>query len=183
MGLSALPGFLPRLMKKYPGLDISLRHDLSRRIAAGVIGMEIDIGIAVNPVRHPDLVIRSLCPDEFTLWTGVGDDCPKTGFNLICNPDLAQVQLLMKKLDRAGLKFGRVITSGSLEVAAQLAAEGGGLALLPAQVAKRHGRKLKPVPGAPVIYDDHCLLFRAENKGIRAIRAIGDAIIASFGKS
>jgi DNA-binding transcriptional LysR family regulator len=180
VALSALPGFLPGLLAEYPGLDISLRHDISRRVAAAVIAMEIDIGIVVNPVRHPDLVIHRLCRDEFTLWAPAGKTPPDV---LFCDPDLIQAQFLLKKFGKAGRRFGRIVACGSLEVAASLAAAGGGYALLPGRAARRQGKKIRPVAGAPSFADDHCLIFRVENKGIRAVQAINAAIVDSFRKS
>ena len=51
-----LTHFLPQLLAKHPLLEIRLEHDLSRRISERVISCEIDFGIVVNPVGHPDLV-------------------------------------------------------------------------------------------------------------------------------
>ena len=48
-----LPSLLPDFVAQYPHLEISLVHDISRKILEGVINLAIDIGIVVNPVRHP----------------------------------------------------------------------------------------------------------------------------------
>lgn len=181
VALYALSGFLPELMERHPKLDIRLRHDLSRKIAEDVISMKIDVGIVVNPVRHPDLVIHPLCTDEFTLWTGdrgkrATQDLTSGKAVLICDPDLAQSRSLLKQIAKSGIKFDRTIVSGSLEVIADLAANGCGIGALPARVAGLSRKKLKRVPKAPVFYDAHCLLFRVENKGVRSIQALNKAI-------
>jgi DNA-binding transcriptional LysR family regulator len=186
VALYALSGFLPDLIESHPKLDISLRHDLSRKIAEDVISMKIDVGIVVNPVQHPDLVIHPLCRDEVTLWTGEG----KRGTQniaggkavLICDPDLAQSQSLMKQFKKGGIVFDRVIVSSSLEVIADLTAHGCGIGILPSKVAALAQKPLKRVPKAPVFYDEHCLLFRVENKGVKSIQALNKAIKGFFEK-
>jgi LysR family transcriptional regulator, cell division regulator len=186
VGLYALSGFLPSLMEKHPGLNISLKHDLSRRIAEEVISMRIDVGIVVNPVRHPDLVIQPLTRDEVTLWTGEGknkvQDIGAGDAVLICDPDLAQSQALMKKFDKSGLKFGRIVVSGNLEVVADLAAHGCGIGILPSKVARVARKALRRIPRAPVFYDELCLVFRVENRGVKSIQAVNQAIKTFFGR-
>ena len=181
VALYALSGFLPGLLAAHPKLDIKLKHDLSRKIAEDVISMKVDIGIVMNPVRHPDLVIYPLCKGELTLWTSekggyATQDLTSGKAVLICDPELAQFQPLVQQLAKKGMTFDRTITSGNLEVIADLAAHGCGCGFIPARVALRARKKLKRVPKAPVFYDDHCLIFRVENKGVKSIQAINNAI-------
>ena len=177
VALSALARFLPQLLRDHPKLNISLKHDISRKVTEDVISSKIDIGIVVNPVRHPDLVIHSLCTDVFTLWSC---DKIKNKDVLICDPDLAQAQFLIKKLEKAGMRFERILTSSSLEVIADLSLAGSGFGLLPGRVASAFGKGLKPAPKAPVFHDEYCLLYRMENKQLRALQAISSAIRAVF---
>lgn len=168
--------FLPNLLKQHPKLDIRLRHDLSRKIAEDVVSMKIDVGVVVNPVQHPDLVIHRLCEDEVTLWTA-----PKANKSiLICDPDLLQSQSLLKKLKKAGMNFERTINSSSLEVIADLTANGCGIGILPSRVADRTLRKIQRVPKTPVFYDEHCLIYRVENKNVKSIQALNAAIRGAF---
>ena len=177
VALNLLGDFLPQLLQDHPQLDITLRHDLSRKVAEEVVSHKADIGIVVNPVAHPDLVIHQLCQDEVTLW-----HAPKNANKsvLICDPDLLQSQSLLKKLKKAGMEFTRMVTSGNLEVIADLTAHGAGIGILPAKVAVRTRQKLSRVPRAPVFYDEHCLIFRVENKNVKAIQALSSAIRACF---
>lgn len=168
--------FLPQLLQDHPRLDIRLRHDLSRKIAEDVISLKIDVGVVVNPVQHPDLVIHHLCDDEVTLWSA-----PKANKSiLICDPDLLQSQSLMKKIKKAGMDFTRTINSSSLEVIADLTANGCGVGILPSRVADRTLKKIQRVPKAPVFYDEHCLIYRAENKNVKSIQALNAAIRGCF---
>jgi DNA-binding transcriptional LysR family regulator len=184
VALYSLPGFLPKLLTTHPKIDVTLRHDLSRKIAEGVISAAIDVGIVVNPVRHPDLVITKLCDDEVTFWRGPGrsplSDLRSGQAVLLCDPELAQAQWLLRQLKKAKLHPARIVASGSLEVIASLTASGAGVGLLPARVAAAASSQLKRVEGSPVFHDEICLLYRAENRGVRAIQAIGDGVKAAL---
>lgn len=181
VGLHGLSGFLPGLMTQYPDLEIRLRHDLSRHIAEDVVSMKADLGIVVNPVRHPDLVIHRLCGDTVTLWTSVKSNQetqnPKNGKAvLICDPDLVQSQRIIKQVEKMKWRFARTLTSNNLDIIADLTAQGCGIGILPGQVAKRARKKLTPLPKAPEYQDDHCLIFRMENKSVQSIQTIGQTI-------
>lgn len=63
-----LPHLLPEFVAQYPHLEIALVHDLSRKILEGVINMSVDIGIVVNPVRHPGIILTKLYNDEVGFW-------------------------------------------------------------------------------------------------------------------
>lgn len=185
VALYLLGSVLPPLLEKHPKLDIRLRHDLSRKVAEDVISLKTDVGIVVNPVQHPDLVIHRLCKDEVTLWTLKGrkpplQDIKGGGAVLICDPDLLQSQALLKKMKKSGLSFARILHSSSLEVITDLTANGCGVGLLPARVANTARQKLEPVADAPIFHDEHCLIFRAENKNVRSIQALNAAIRAFF---
>ena len=78
------------------------------------------------------------------------------------------------------MSFARIVSSSSLEVIADLVGCGAGVGIVPAPVAERVRRKLKPVPGTPVAFDDHCLIYRVENKNVRAIQVIASAIKKSL---
>lgn len=99
---------------------------------------------------------------------------------LICDPDLLQSQSLLKDLKKRGISFERMVFSGSLEVIADLTANGCGIGILPARVAAMARKKLVRVPKAPVFYDEHCLIFRVENKKVKTVQAIAAAIRALF---
>ena len=187
VALYSLGGVLPEILEAHPKLDIHLKHDLSRKITESVISGSIDMGIVVNPVRHPDLIIHKLCEDKVTLWAADGkrsiQDIESGEAILLCDQDLLQSQALMKQLKKAGITIKRTMNSSSLEVVANLTASGCGIGILPTRVAEALGnKKLKLVPKAPVFLDEVCLLYRVENKGIRAFQAIGDATKEFFKK-
>ncbi len=179
VALYALPPFLGRLMTEHPRLEISLAHDLSRRITERVISFEIDMGIVVNPVAHPDLVLSLLCTDEVGYWRG-----PHKGNEdvLICDPDLMQTQALLSKEKKTGREFSRQISSSNLEVIAQLVASGAGVGILPGRVATRDVKlQLKPLSAkTPIFHDKTFLIYRKDlQKGKTSVTLI-EAIRGAF---
>lgn len=181
---SYLMQVLPDLMAAHPHLDISLSHDLSRNVTNDIITMKTDIGIVVNPVPHPDLVIRPLSTDRVGLW--VNADTPfdtqipgKPTSVLICDQSLLQVQSLIRQLQAKNLQIPRIIQSNNLGVIADLTVAGAGIGILPALVALRARRPLRMLPKMPVFSDEHCLVYRVEHKHIKGIQAIATAIEAA----
>lgn len=176
VALYSLPQTLPKLLADFPELSLDLSHDLSRKIAERVIKGELDIALVVNPVRHPDLVIRPVAKDEFGFWAAkeaTSTNRPDAAHPvLICEPELLQAQQLLRKL-RA--KFPRTIHSSSLEVIASLASNGAGVALLPGRVAGLW-KNLKQLPGMPVFPDEIALLYRAENRRVAAFRELAQRL-------
>jgi DNA-binding transcriptional LysR family regulator len=173
--------FLPDLLEKHPRLEINLQHDLSQKITEQVINLSIDIGIVINPVKHPDLIIRKLGYDETGFWIGSGNRKIQDPYSenavVVCNPNSIQAQALLLQCKKVGIHFKRVVTTESMEVVANLTANGCGIGIIPARVAKSlHPRKLKPIPKLPNYSDELCLIYRNENRSIKAIQAIVTAI-------
>ena len=99
---------------------------------------------------------------------------------LVCDPDLAQSQFVMKEMKRKGITFARILPSGSLEVVADIVSHGCGIGILPSKVAERARKKLKRLPKAPVFIDEHCLIYRVENKGVKSVQVLNAAIKSYF---
>lgn len=185
VALYSLSGFMGDLLEDNPKLEIKLMHDLSRKVAERVIQTEVDLGIVVNPVQHPDLVIRKLCDDEVSFWVGKGSrkiqDFQSGEAVLICDPELLQTQDLQKKLKKSGLSYKRVLTTSNLEVVTELTAKGAGIGIIPGRVAATAlGKGLARVPKAPVFRDEICLIYRIENKGVKSIQVMGNKILTHF---
>ena len=185
VALYSTPRFLPDLMQRYPGLEIKLLHSLSREITEGVISFKIDLGIVINPVQHPDLVIRELGKDIVSFWTAQ-DPSPTQILDerigvLICDPNLQQVQSLIKTLKKR-LTFKRIIESSSLEVITALTAAGAGIGIIPSRVVTGlYGQKLKRLGKNFPSYDDRiCLVYRAGYRKNKGSKIIIDAIKSIF---
>ncbi|MCO5141801.1 MAG: LysR family transcriptional regulator [Oligoflexia bacterium] len=172
VALYSLPQTLPKLLTEHPELSFNLVHDLSRKIAEKVISGDLDIGIVVNPVRHPDLVIRPICQDQVRFWTSKSE----TKINrvasekrvLLAQPELNQVQHLLRK---SKISFSRIVTSSNLEVIASLANAGSGVAILPTRVAELWPN-LKPLQEFPTFQDEVALLYREENRRSLAFKEL-----------
>lgn len=188
LGLSYLSGFLPELLLSHSKLLIQLEYDLSRKITERVINLSIDIGLVVNPIQHPDLIIHKLRKDDVTLW--IPRNIKNRNVNIdeneaiiICDTDLAQTQWLLKALQNKQIKFKRLIHSSNLEVIGNLTANGCGIGILPSSVAlSLYSKVIKPVSDAPVYRDEVCLIYRHENRNIKAIQCIIQAIKSYFHK-
>ena len=167
VALYTLPQVIPDLLARYEALELKLVHGLSRQVTDDVIGFKTDIGLVVNPVEHPDLVIKTLAHDEVTLWTapdqGAAQRAAAGKGVLICDPDLLQTQSILKQLAKKGLTFVRTLTTSSLEVVATLTAAGAGIGVLPGRVATRDPHQgLVALPEAPQFTDRICLIYRAD---------------------
>ena len=178
VALYSLPNFLPKILKTYPSLEVVLEHDLSRKIVDSVIHYRLDVGLVINPTRHPDLVITHLVTDKVTLWTN-GKDSDV----IYCDDQLLQSQHILRELRKKSEKH-RLIRTSSLELACALAAHGGGHAILPTRVALMHGGdRLQPVKGAPSFKDDLALVYRQENKSLKSLEVFVKEMKRSFESS
>lgn len=185
VALCTLSKFLPKLLIDHPHLEIKLKHDLSRNITDQIINLSIDFGLVVNPFKHPDLIIHKLYDDRFSFWQAEEKNVNKhidSGEGvLIFDPDLIQTQWLLKRIHRQGIKYKRVVTSNSLEVIANLTANGGGIGILPTSAAlSAFANKLTRVAKMPYYHDEICLVYRHENRNIKAVQAIIHAIKECF---
>jgi DNA-binding transcriptional LysR family regulator len=183
VALYTLPQVLPALLSAHPALEISLLHGLSRQVTDAVIGFRADFGLVVNPVEHPELVIKLLERDEVGLWVGPGkaktQDPASPDAVLICDEDLLQTQELHKQLRKKGWNFRRTVQASNLEVITELVAAGAGIGLLPGRVATRDpARKLKMIAGSPTVQDRICLAFRPDAQKSAASKLLAQALAA-----
>jgi len=178
VALYILPLFLPQLLEQHPLLEIDLIHDLSRKITEKVVGLELDMGLVINPIAHPDLVMLKLGVDTVTLYTSSKHPL---SHRILCDPLLFQAQDVLKKLGKTKSAHYPMITTSSLEVAAELCSQGLGQAILPGRVAKHHQHLgLKIVENSPRFHDEIYLIYRVEKKGNPAVSAISKLVKKSF---
>jgi DNA-binding transcriptional LysR family regulator len=135
----------------------------------------------INPVKHPDLIIRKLGIDETRFWVSDGNkkiqDIHSEHAVVICNPNTTQAQYLLNRIKKMGIVFKRTISTESIAVAAKLTAHGGGVGILPTRAVKSlYYKELKPLLKLPTHSDELCLIYRNENRNIKAIQAIVKAI-------
>lgn len=188
VALYSLPLFLPQLLQEHAELEFKVEHGLSRQITDDVIGFKIDFAIVVNPVAHPDLVIKLIAKDEVQLYRGEGNhpcQSPISGEGiLISHPDLIQSQTLYKQIKKRNYNFIRTVTSTNLEVITALTSAGAGVGILPGRVAtKTPAQKLSPIGNSPKYQDRICLVYRADAQKSPASRKISEFILSQLKKS
>lgn len=177
VAIYSLKYFLPELFKSHPGIEVQLIHDLSRKITEQIISARIDLGIVINPVRHPDLVIRQMFTDTVGLWRSKDLSAANKDV-LIYDPDLRQSQTILEKLNRKGTAFRRHIHSSNLEVINSLLRAGTGYAILPARVAKESGGGTDTLvcePQWPTFSDRICLVYRLDTPKTAGFKTLLEA--------
>ena len=173
-----LPFLLPTLLKKYSNLKIALTHGLSRHMTEMVVSSQLDVALAVNPQRHPDLIIKELARDTVTIW--VPQACANPDV-LLMDPSLIQSQDIFSKLGKKGFHFSRVIESSSLEVIAQLLNVGTGYAILPKRVAEALSNiKVQALKEAPVFEDKICVVYKPEFRKLKRGEIFLQELIEAF---
>lgn len=168
---------LPSLLSEHPHLELTMHHDLSRRITEKVINFELDFGVVVNPVDHPDLVIRKLYEDEVTFYQAPQAQLDPNNLLLCYDSDLLQGRWLLKIAKEAGITFRRSFTSSSLELIAQVVSSQPAVAILPGLVALSAPRPLEIASfGVAPFIDSHALIYRADSQSSFASKQLARAL-------
>jgi LysR family transcriptional regulator, cell division regulator len=179
VAMYSLPLFMKKFIDDFPEVEVRLVHDLSRKIAEGVISQQIDVGLVINPVAHPDLIVRKLATDRVTFWRS--KNFRKThGRNLIGDPDLVQTQALLRKGSKTVGSELRLLPTSNLEIARELCALGIGIAILPERVARYGDSTLEAIDNAPVFMDELALVYRVERKKQKLVSEFAQAIADGF---
>lgn len=176
-----LRGFIPQLLEQNPKLTFNFKHDVSQNITDQVIHSTIDIGLVNNPLRHPDLIIRKLGSSETGFWKGNGlrptQNIKSDQLVIVCDPNIPRTSLLLKKWKNNKLKSARILTSTSLEIVADLTVAGCGIGILPACFAQLiYPGKLERIQNTPIFNDELYLIYRKENRDVKAVLTVITAI-------
>ena len=170
----SVPKALSYLKQKAPDYKIELWHDLSRNIQVEIQRGSIDIGIVINPVEVPDLVIQKLAIDNVGIWT---TNLRQEFDTVICNPNLFQTQSILKKWKD---KPQKIISTDSLELICRLVNEKIGLGILPERAVKLSGFNLKHCTSLPSYKDEICLVYRPEFGKVPAEKITAEALRRSI---
>ncbi|WP_394827817.1 LysR family transcriptional regulator [Pendulispora albinea] len=178
VGSYILPKFFNDLATQAPSVEIQLTHDLSRRITEAVIDFRIDLAFVVNPVAHPDLVLKKLGTDVVTVFEA---ERGRYESDLFGDPELLQTQYVLKKLGSRSLPVRRFVGCPNLEVIRALVTSGAGFGILPSRVARcGSGPRLHPVGGMPSFHDEIYLIYRADALASRAGKALVSIALAAL---
>lgn len=151
-----LPQAFKYLEKKSPDYRVQLKHGLSRDIQDKVQKGSIDIGIVVNPISVPDLIIKKIAEDVVYVWSSEKN---AIGNKLICNMDLFQAQSILRKMRRHSLEM---LETDSIELIVRLVDQQIGYGIIPERAVKLLGAKLKKQKDMPSFKDEICIVYRPE---------------------
>ncbi|MFN3698180.1 MAG: LysR family transcriptional regulator [Pseudobdellovibrio sp.] len=155
--------FLPKAMRMAPNLfskyQINLRHDLSRNIQLEIQHGKIDIGLVVNAIMSPDLIVKTLGFDEVCVWQNRKADT-QLHDRLFCDLSLFQTQSILRKWkDRPQ----NIVNTENLELIARFVNEGLGYGILPARaVGLLNFNNLYKITKAPTFQDKISIVYRPE---------------------
>jgi len=128
-------------------------------------------------LKHPDLIIRQLQSSEMTFWSALTpsriQNTQSQELVVICDTELPQIQFLLKKWKNCYLKSARILTVNGLEVIAHLTSKGCGVGILPSCFVQMvYPNSLSKVPHAPTIKNELYLIYRKENRTVKAIETV-----------
>lgn len=87
---------------------------------------------------------------------------------LIVEPSLLQTQDILKRLNKKGFHFKRIIESSSLEVIARLIANGVGCGVVPERILQMfEPHSYEKIKGAPQFSDKICLVYKQEFRKLK----------------
>jgi len=176
VAMYAVKPWIKNLSVKYNELDVFFSHDLSRKILEQVVSFKLDIGLVINPVPHPDLVIKELTVDEVTLRKSKNKTAQTS--TLIYDPALVQVQSLLGSLKKKKITFDRHLTSSNLEFVEHLTSLGVGVGVLPSRVCKGPMEIFEP--SLRPFKDRLCLVYRADLPKTKSFEVVIEEIKKSF---
>lgn len=174
VGAYAVPPLLKRLNAS-PGIELDLIHDASRKITEGVLAYQIDLGFVVNPVRHPDLVLRKLGDDQVTFWRKAGASAPPK--RVFTDASLQQFDSVLRRAPASALEGWHIVQTASLELIRTLVASGQGIGILPERVALADGARLERHDRRLPTFKDE--IFAAYRKDVLANRAGRELVAAA----
>jgi DNA-binding transcriptional LysR family regulator len=150
-----LPHALDEIQSTMPNYRINLRHDLSRNIQIAIQQGKIDLGIVVNAIPSPDLVIKKVATDDVCVWQGR----ERKNNKVFCNLDLIQTQVILRKWKD---KPNELIHTDSLELIVRFTRQGLGFGIIPTRVVELQGAKLNLISQSPIYKDTISVVYRPE---------------------
>jgi DNA-binding transcriptional LysR family regulator len=195
LGAYFLPAFLRRLDAQHPGLEPTLFNGPSAVVRDAVLSRDVDFGLVVNPVPHPDLVILKLFHDAVDLFAAPEPGARTKGFAvgtrdeallritrgpLVHAGRVSESRELLRALGRQGVVPTRYLSCGDFELVKALAMAGVGVGILPRRVAAygHHGKLLRLHRDMPHFADRICLVYRADQHKTKAALAMKAALVA-----
>lgn len=133
IGRYLLKRFMPQLLQKFPGIEITVQHDYTSSIVDSVLSFRTDFGFAVNPTPHRDLAMIRLYQTYLGLWGSslMSKDHENV---LFYDPKMYAIEHLLERASKEK-RFSRLNAIGSLDTIATLVDSGAGYGIMPADTA------------------------------------------------
>ena len=138
-------------------MTIHLTHSHSRDIQNMIQNGQIDIGIVVNPIHNPDLIIKRVFYDKIAIWCPQLKTFKKDQF--IADLGLSQVQHILRSWKNAPSQH---ISSSDFQIIGELVETGLGFGILPERFVLREKLRLKRVFPHNFFKDEISLVYRPE---------------------
>ena len=182
----ALSAFMAWFLRAYPKVELRLWNGTSMQVHDELVDGRVDLGLVVNPARHPDTVVAPLFEDSVELFHCLAPDRVAdpagalASIPLIYVPELTQSQEILRQLSRRHITPARPLPCSSLELVKSLVLDRVGVGILPRRVAQhRTARKLRSLSPPLPRYRDHVALVRRYDvPRTAAIRVVIDELLA-----
>ncbi|OUR95409.1 hypothetical protein A9Q84_16375 [Halobacteriovorax marinus] len=172
-----LTSFLQTLHKSYENVTVNFQHDHSRSVQTLIQDGNIDLGVVVNPIRNPDLIIKKLCDDKICIWQATKSS-PRTD-QFIADMGLSQVQAILRSWSQTPFKH---ISTTDFHLIGELAESGIGYGILPEKFVRQKKLKLKQVFPKAIYKDELALVYRPEFGKNEVEAFLVKSLIQSFKK-
>lgn len=165
VAIDRCPEFFTKLSEDFPDLELKLIFATSYQLTQMVNHNEIDIGLIINPIPYPELVVKKLKQEHMAIYASLKASKEVLYYN-------SEMQNVLKHLKKFS-KFKQVPVD-DYEVLAALAKSSRGYALLPSPVAERH-RGLKQ-QGKSLQSVDLALVYRSDRPKTVSFRTVIETI-------
>ena len=180
LGAWFLPQVFSRLIVELPDIDLQVFSARSSEVQQAVLERECDLGLVINALPQPDLVLTTVCSDAVTVVASaacLGQHHSDSRAFLMERPlfflEQPPFTTLLERLTVQGLRPGRCVPLGDLEMVKALAVAGVGSAVLPLRVASYGQTDLLPLdPALPRMDDLVHLIVRYDTPRVRALLAL-----------
>lgn len=172
-----MSAFIKYLLVKHPHIEIHFNFQNSLDTTESVINSAVDIGIVVNPLEHPDLIMHKIAETKMAFWVGPGKSDIQDIYSgkaiIICEPNLPQSKKLIRELEDSHINIQRMITANSMEAVAQFTIDGCGIGIIPSCFATLLGAdKLTLLENMPNCPNHAYIIYRQENRNVEVIKTI-----------
>lgn len=189
LGAYFLPPFLAEFMAAAPKIEVRLHNGSSGEVREAVVERQVEFGLIVNPLPHPDLVLLPLFQDAVAVLVSAAEPrCQNLAEAqvrlrkgpLIYAGRVGQCQELIGRFAAEASLPDRRLDCGDLELVKSLALAGLGVALLPERVAAygHPGALVHLHPELPSIPDTIFLVFRGDLHRTKAALRLKEALVA-----